>query len=90
MQGCTQERVRCHEVQCIWRHMSIAKVFRDHKDRYVRGQHDGAHLLGLHWTRLEQEYAWEAKDWWWTLRGNVSAPGARHASFWTRAPLVAF
>ena len=22
--------------------------------------------------------------------GNVSAPGARRASFWTRAPLVAF
>ena len=22
--------------------------------------------------------------------GNVSAPGARWASFWTRAPLVAF
>ena len=27
----------------------------------------GAHLLELHWTRLEQEYAWVAKDWWWTL-----------------------
>ena len=24
------------------------------------------------------------------IGGNVSAPGARRASFWTRAPLVAF